>query len=37
VAVLAEDPDLGRPTHAELRRAVQARFAAARPIFEEAG
>ena len=37
VAVLAEDPDLARPDRAELRRAVAARFAAARPISEEAG
>jgi ATP-dependent DNA helicase RecG len=37
VAVLAEDPDLARPEHAELRRAVQARFEVERPISEEAG
>ncbi|HEY5284564.1 MAG TPA: helicase-related protein, partial [Polyangia bacterium] len=36
-AVLAEDPDLTRPEHAELRRAVKARFEAAHPISEEAG
>ena len=36
-AVLDEDPDLARPEHAEIRRAVQARFAEARPISEEAG
>jgi len=36
-AVLAEDPELARPEHAELRRAVQARFAEALPISEEAG
>src|ERR1017187_634594 len=37
VAVLAEDPDLARPEHAELRRAVKERFETARPVAEEAG
>jgi ATP-dependent DNA helicase RecG len=36
-AVLAVDPELARPEHAELRRAVQERFAQARPMGEEAG
>jgi ATP-dependent DNA helicase RecG len=34
--VLAEDPDLALPEHAELRRAVKARFAAAHPIGQAA-
>jgi ATP-dependent DNA helicase RecG len=37
VAVLAEDPDLVRPEHAELRRAVKARFESAHFVAEEAG
>jgi ATP-dependent DNA helicase RecG len=36
-AVLAEDPELARPEHAELRRAVKERFETARPVAEEAG
>ena len=36
-AVLAEDPELARPGHAELRRAVKERFETARPVAEEAG
>jgi ATP-dependent DNA helicase RecG len=36
-AVLAADPDLVRPEHAELRRAVKERFEEARPVAEEAG
>jgi ATP-dependent DNA helicase RecG len=36
-AVLAEDPDLERVEHAELRRTVGERFAAAHPIAEEGG
>jgi ATP-dependent DNA helicase RecG len=36
-AVLAADPDLARPEHADLRRAVAARFETARPVAEEAG
>jgi ATP-dependent DNA helicase RecG len=35
--VLAEDPELARPEHAELRRAVKQRFEAAHPVAEEAG
>jgi len=36
-AVLVVDPELTRPEHAELRRAVQERLEKARPIGEEAG
>jgi ATP-dependent DNA helicase RecG len=36
-AVLASDPELERPQHAALRRAVTARFETQRPIAEEAG
>ena len=36
-AVLAVDPELARPEHADLRRVVRERFARARPIGEEAG
>ena len=35
--VLAEDPELARPHHAELRRAVNERFEEERPFAEEAG
>ena len=36
-AVLAVDPELARPEHAALQRAVQERFAQTRPMGEEAG
>lgn len=36
-AVLAEDPELARPEHAGLRRAVAERFSTSRPFAEEAG
>jgi ATP-dependent DNA helicase RecG len=36
-SALAEDPELSRPEHADLRRAVKARFEAAHPVAEEAG
>jgi ATP-dependent DNA helicase RecG len=35
--VLAQDPDLARPDHAALGRAVQARLQGSRPVAEEAG
>jgi ATP-dependent DNA helicase RecG len=36
-AVLATDPDLSQPEHAELRRRVALRWQQDRPIAEEAG
>jgi ATP-dependent DNA helicase RecG len=36
-AVLAEDPGLVHPKHAELQRSVRARFEDGRPVAEEAG
>jgi len=35
--LLADDPDLTRPEHEPLRRAVEARWAAAEIFGEEAG
>jgi len=35
--VLASDPELNRPEHIALRRAVTERFETQRPIAEEAG